>query len=75
MYTKLNLEVRHNKTDELLSELGKRKFKGKSAISVCYQVGSLLGVTGQTVYNYYLGEGRKDGFLKEAIIEVFKTLP
>jgi len=74
MTAKEKLEARHKKLDKQLDELGKKAFKGKSAMVICYAVGAELGVTGQTVYNYYLGMGRKDGFLKEAIVELFKKL-
>lgn len=74
MIAKDKLEAKHKKYDKLLKETGDKVFEGKSAMVVCYAVGAKLGVTGQTVYNYYLGDGRKDGFLKEAILEEFQKL-
>lgn len=65
---------KHADTDKVLKQVAAEKVKGKLAGAVYALVGYNLNITGQSVYNYICGKGRKDGYLKEAILDEFKKL-
>jgi len=65
-----NLKERKNK---LAKELRKIKLPDNKESVTCWLVGSKLGCSGVTIKNYLSGSVA-DGYLGEAIIEVFKDL-
>lgn len=74
MTTLEKYKKKHSDTDKQLKSIAAEKTKNKLAGAVYALVGYNLNITGQSVYNYVTGRGRKDGFLKEAILEEFKKL-
>jgi len=74
MTTLETFKKKHSDSDKVLKELAAKKTDGKVAGAVYALVGYNLNITGQSVYNYVCGKGRKDGYLKEAIITEFQKL-
>jgi len=70
--TAKELKKRHEKAIAELREVALPIIAKSSAKQECQKVAKKLGVSYQTVNNYVYGMA-KDGFLTEAICDVFKT--
>jgi hypothetical protein len=76
MTPKEQLEERHNKAIETLQKVAKPKVEKHTIMPCAYAIASKLGISAQTVINYYDRKNKNngDGFLTEAITKEFKNL-
>jgi len=66
-----HLENLKERRKELAKQLKKVKLPNTKESITCWEVGSVLGCSGVTIKNYLSGNVA-DGYLGEAIVEVFK---
>lgn len=70
------LHLRMKTAYDELRKIAKLKIPAGKSTLIHGQVGAVLGITGQTVFNYLIRTTIKsNGFLIEALIEEFKKLP
>jgi len=67
------LNDKHSVIKEKLATTAKAKISKGTIMAACTNVGRLLEISPQTVYNYITGN-IKDGYLAEAILKEFKRL-
>lgn len=62
-----------NRKDELASKLLQVRLPYRQESTLCWEVGSRLGISGVSVRNYLSGR-IADGYLGEEILSIFKGL-
>ena len=76
MTPKEQLEQRHKKAIETLQKAAKSKVDKNGLMPCAYAIAAKLGVSAQTVINYYQGNNKLygDGFLTEIMTKEFRSL-